>query len=320
MVSVLVVTYNSVSFVAETLESVFKQSWKEIELIITDDCSQDDTVAVCRGWLKKNEHRFIRTVLIETESNSGVPTNINRGVAVARGDWLSFLAGDDTMRPRCIEDNMLWVSSHIEIRVLFSSVGIYNNTFEPQNLMKITPDNPYGSAGLMSPERNALSQYKMLLTSDRIHYTPSLFLHRETLQSLGGFDERFRLLEDYPLWLNLTRNGIKLFFMDKVTVNYRMHAKAINNTGSTFLINPNYFKQEKFRQIYVYPNLPLDLRLSARFKWIASQVFRWDCLNKQLKANRHLYDLLTVFLNPFMYSIWLKKRLSSKIRSNEFYL
>jgi len=320
LVSVVIVTYYSYPFVIEALESILKQTWKELELIITDDCSGDDTVNVCRKWLKENGQRFVNAEILTSEKNTGVSANANRGLHAAKGDWIKFLSADDTLKPCCIEDNMSWIASHPEVRTLFSRIDIYRNTFEPQNLIKTTPGNSYSPKSILASDRSADSQYKMLLLSDRIHFSPSVFLHRKTLLSAGGFDVRFKLLEDYPLWLNLTKNGHKLYFMDKVTVNYRRHAKAINNTGISYLINPNYFKSEDFRRIYTYPFLPSDIRLNQRYNWCVSQLFRFDWLNRNKKPNRFLLALLKVYLNPFRYYIYFKKRLNKSLKDNEFYM
>lgn len=159
----------------------------------------------------------------------------------------------------------------------------------------------------------------MLLVSDRIHFSPSLFIHRETLISSGCFDEKFRFLEDYPLWLNLTRNGHKLHYMNRVTVNYRQHSGAINNTGKEHLVNPNYFRQEYFRRLYTYPNLPADIRLQQRFSWYVTQVFRFNWFNRNNNAGKFFHSLLTLYLNPFRYYIYLNKRLNKSLKENEFY-
>ena len=154
---------------------------------------------------------------------------------------------------------------------------------------------------------------------DRIHFSPSAWVHRETLVSLGGFDERFKLLEDHPLWLSFTKNGHRLYFMDKITVNYRAHSKAIANNAITWLVDPNYFGEQDFRKIYIYPFLPLDIRLNAWFTWFASQIFRRKRINKNNKQNRFLLRLLTIYLNPFKYYIFLKKRFRKDLKENEFY-
>ena len=319
-VSVVIITYNSGVFVEETLESVKCQTYPYLELIVTDDCSEDNTVEICRKWLSENSQRFISYKIITSKKNTGVAANANRGLIAAHGEWIKFLGADDTLKAECIEDNMSMITSNQEIKVLFSQVEIYRDTFEPHNLIKRSPDFPYHSKSIFAPTRNAQSQYKMLLLCDRIHFTPSVFLHRETMLSLGGYDERFRLLEDYPLWLNLTKNGYKLYFMDKVTVCYRQHSNAINNTGKDYLINPNYFKNEDFRRLYTFPFLPADIRLNQQFYWLAAKLFRCDWLNNNKRPNRLLLVLLTTYLNPFRYFIWLRKKFDKSLKDNEFYV
>jgi alpha-1,3-rhamnosyltransferase len=320
LVSVIIPTFNSAHYLIETLESVFNQTWKDIELIITDDASVDDTVEVSKRWLEENKGRFIESRLLLTESNTGVSANLNRGLKVANGAWIKFLGADDTLKTTFIEDNMEWVSNHSESFALFSKIEVYKNTFESENLIDCIPQDPFHVNGLFASNKDAVSQYKMLLMCDRIHFTPSVFLNKKALLDVGGFDERFKLLEDYPLWLSLTKNGYRLFFMDKVTVNYRQHSKAINNTGVKSLIHPNYFKQEGFRRIYTYPFLPVDVRFSQRFCWYVSQIFRIEWLNKDNEPSRLFHYLLTKVLNPFKYLIMFRKYFNSELSRDEFYL
>ncbi len=247
LVSVIVITFNSERYVAETLEGIRTQSYKQLELIISDDASTDSTVEICRSWIKENGSRFERVELLAAASNTGSSANCNRGLAEARGEWIKFCAGDDRLKPDCISDNMEFISADSGINVLFSKVEIYDDSFKQECLVSIVPDDPFASGGIMACGRSAESQYKMLLVCDRIHFTPSLFINRTVLNSIGGFDEHFRLLEDYPLWLNLTRSGHRLYFMDKVTMNYRKHNYAVNNMQFDYLIKPSYFRTESFR-------------------------------------------------------------------------
>jgi len=319
LVSVIISTYNSSEYVLETLSSVLNQSWKEVELIITDDCSTDTTLELCKEWLYLHEGRFVRTALLSSRINTGVSANANRGLQVARGNWIKFLGADDTLKTDCLSDNMTWLVNHPEIKVLFSKVEVYKDNFNPQNLLRTIPDDPHGKGSIVASERSAASQYKMLLLCDRIHFTPSVFINRETLISVGGFDERYKLLEDYPLWLKLTKGGYKLYYFDNVTVNYRIHENAINNTGKEYLINPNYFKTEDFRKSNTYPYLPADIRFSQRFSWFASRIFRFSFLNRNKKPNQLLLSLLTFYLNPFQCYISLRKHFDNNLKINEFY-
>jgi len=320
LVTIAISTYNSGKYILETLDSLLLQSYKNIELIIGDDASTDDSLAKVRNWVAKDENRnhFTNVKILEVEKNTGPSANGNRKLKAATGEWIKFLGADDTLMPSCIDDNMQFTENNPEVKVLFSKLNIYKNTFQEKNLIITTPEK-ITQESIFWPTRTAESQYRMLLVSDRIHFSPSVFLHRETLLSVGGFDERFRLLEDYPLWLNLTGSGYKLYFMDKITVNYRRHIKAINNTGINYLINPNYFKHENFRNLYTYPHLPTVIRLNQRYTYYLSHIFRNNLLNQNTKLNRFLLSILTVYINPFKYFIWLKKRFTHNPEVFEFY-
>lgn len=320
LISIIIATYNSDPFILQTLESIRNQSWKKIELIITDDCSTDDTVEVCRKWIHENKFRFYNSEIITSEKNQGVAANANRGLSRANGEWIKFLGADDTLKPECLEDNIAHINSNTEIKVLFSRVDIYKNIFEPGNYIRTVPEVPYAAHGLLSENRTADSQYRMLLVSDRIHFTPSVFMNREAMIALGGFDERFPMLEDYPLWLKCTKNGLKLYFMNKITVNYRQHSKAINNTGARRIVNHNFFRQEHFRKLCTYPYLPLDKRLEQRFTFLASQVFRLNFFNRDSKFFRFLHSLLTTYINPFSHFIRFRRIINKKLLENEFYM
>lgn len=319
LVSVIIATFNSSPFVIETLESIFNQSWEKLELIITDDYSQDNTVELCQTWLKNNSKRFIGNHILTFEKNTGIAANANRGLHAATGHWIKFIGADDTLKPNCIEDNVLWTTTHPEVRVLFSRIEVYRNTFELDNLLETIPGVSDDPKSIFSPARSAESQYRLLLLNDRIHFTPSVFIHKETLLSLGGYDERYRTIEDYPLWLKLLKNGHKLYFMDKVTVNYRRHSNATNNTGIDYLINPGYFKLENFRKLHTYPYLPIEIRLNQQYCWFISQLFKSRRLNRNKMVNRFIYSLFTLYLNPFKYYVYFKKKILKNHDLEEFY-
>ncbi len=80
LVSIIVVTYNSSKYILETLESAKAQTYQNIELIVSDDCSTDNTVSICDRWLHENDFFFFRTKLITTTQNTGVAPNCNRGL------------------------------------------------------------------------------------------------------------------------------------------------------------------------------------------------------------------------------------------------
>ena len=94
-VSVVVITNNSVKCIIDTLESVKEQTYKNIELIVSDDGSTDETLTLVKEWLDINEGRFTHNSIVESEINTGITKNCNRGTKVAIGKYIKLIAGDD---------------------------------------------------------------------------------------------------------------------------------------------------------------------------------------------------------------------------------
>src|SRR5690348_2695793 len=97
--SVVIPTYNRAKFIVNTLESVFSQSYKNYEVIVVDNCSTDDTVAVLQPLIDEKKIRFI-----QHEKNYERAYSRNTGIENATGDFLTFLDSDDFMYPENLAD------------------------------------------------------------------------------------------------------------------------------------------------------------------------------------------------------------------------
>jgi len=136
---------------------------------------------------------------------------------------------------------------------------------------------------------------------------------------VGGYDESNMFVEDYPMWLKLTSSGVRLSYFHKPTVGYRIHSKALNNTGDSVLFKPSLLKAYLVRKEMAFPFLPWEVVMSEKFVYTISKFFEFFGLNKKTKINIFLYRLFTVYCNPFQYIYAVKKRLSSN-KNNPFYL
>lgn len=317
LVSIIVTTYNSSQFVIETLESAKVQTWQNIELIVSDDCSADNTVELCRNWIEANKNRFVRTDIITVPENTGVSANCNRCIKASNAHWIKFIAGDDILLPNCIEDNMQFVQLNPEAAIIFSKVLLYNNDFTQENFLASFPS-PY-PMNIMNPGFSANDQFKQLLISDRINFTPSYFFKKDTLLSVGGYDESEKFTEDYPMWLKLTNAGNKLYFFDTPTVGYRRHQAASNNMSDFGLFKPLFLKSGPFLKKSVYPFLPWDIAGSKQFTLLTAILFNNVGLNKKTTLNTFLYYMLTSILNPFHYIIFIKKKVFKLGKTNLLY-
>lgn len=318
LVTVAVATYNSAAFVEETLESIFNQSYNPIALVVSDDCSQDNTVALVQSWISQprvNE-RFHSIELVTVSKNTGISANCNRSIAAAPSEYVKFIAGDDIILPDGIEKYMNFVAKNPQARIVFSQIKVYQDYFKPESYVKTTPlDYPHN---LMDEKLTAHDQYQLLLLSDRIHYTPSFFQNKQAVLEVGGYDEENKLVEDYPMWLKLTQAGERLFYFHEPTVGYRIHSKATNNTGQEVLFKPSVINSFKVRQTFAHPYLPWEIVASEYQTYYFSKAFEQAGLNQNKPWIKRLYQLATVYLNPFQYVYAFNKRLPQN-KSKIFY-
>lgn len=234
-VSVTVVSYNSEATIIETLESIKNQIFKDIELIVSDDGSVDNTIGLAKEWLSENSHRFVNAQLLTVEKNTGVTANCNRARNAAQGKWVKGIAADDILLPTCISDYMSFVNLNPEIKWASSYVRIYNETFEESNCVKRqVADRKFFSL-------DAEGQLQRIVHWNKI-YAASLFVNHDFLDSMGGYDESYPF-EDYVFNLNALERGEKCYFLDKETSCYRIHQSIFNAKDRLF--NYNFLLQSR---------------------------------------------------------------------------
>lgn len=228
LVTIIIITFNSSKYVLDTLESAKAQTWENIELIVTDDCSVDNTLYVCAEWIEKNKNRFTRTELITVEKNTGIVPNLNRGLYAAKGEWIKFIAGDDMLFNNCIKRMCEEVNQYPEIEILFSNVSV-NGVNKP---VKYLSD----FFSLESKE-----QYLNLLKGNFLP-APAFLIKSATLKQLNGFDEQFPFLDDYPLFIKILKAGKKLSYVNDYLVFYRDNNDSVSHSK---VMNFNYVRSLK---------------------------------------------------------------------------
>jgi glycosyltransferase involved in cell wall biosynthesis len=255
LVSIIVMTYNSLNYVLETLESAKAQTYQNIELIVTDDASVDETVRICKEWIANNKDRFVNTKLITIDVNSGIPANLNRGVREANGEWIKFIAGDDILLPDCILDNLNFIKANeSNVEVIHSNSKYYENCFTEENYLftrNVTLE------PLAQNHKSSKYQFKIILWAPSVN-APSIFIKKELIERLNYYSEVIRFMEDWPMWLKIISNGVPIFSLNKETVGYRLNNFSASNKGRDVKIYSDiYKKMEIFSQDQTYPHLSL---------------------------------------------------------------
>lgn len=301
LVSIIVITYNSSKYVIETLESAKAQTYQNIELIVSDDCSTDNTVEMCMIWIEKNKERFARTELITVEKNTGIAANCNRGLEVSHGDWVKCIAGDDILLKSCININYELSKIH-NSSFFFSKMAYLNDDLKFTLLFQ-------KGFELFSKEKK---QFKLLLERNYLP-APTAFINRKALIKLGGFDERFPMLEDYPLWLKACKNNYNIYFSDIITIKYRISSESISSnsnvsTNNLFSGNIKYLTSwYKFQQVIAWEKIKRGNIISAYYSYIEILKFRIALTfgNERNLFSVFLINILTLLKPSFYINFFL---------------
>ena len=235
LVTIGVVTYNSSKYVIEALESVKSQSYEDLELVVSDDCSTDNTVDIVREWISANKSRFKYVEILTSEVNTGVAANCNRMRKVYHGVWRKDLAGDDVLDERCIELNMEYISGHSDVQVVLSDCRVFYDNSDETYIQK--PGIPVDGFFMQS----AMEQFDSLVQYE-VYLNPNTLFMQSALVEKFPIEERFRYMEDRPFYWSLVSNGVRLYYLPEITVNYRKHSTALTGgKASKTLISLNYF-------------------------------------------------------------------------------
>ena len=249
IVSIVIITYNSSEYVLETLESAKHQTYRSIELIVSDDCSTDNTVTICHEWLEQNKSRFVRTELVEAEQNTGIPANCNRGYKKAQGEFIKGIAGDDILLPNCVEDLVGAIGDNYIIAGICKS--FYLNTNQEKVFGR---DYPTQDKYLFFDSSPRLQHKRLLIES--FNFAPGVLLKKKLFDKVGWYDEQYPYIEDLPLWLKCTSSGIKITLLQKSVVLYRTkHGSSVFSNTSSYNIK-FHSCLFKFRHDYIYPRIP----------------------------------------------------------------
>ena len=296
LITIVVITYNSEKFVIETLESIKKQTYKNIELIITDDCSTDSTVKICKKWIEKeNIHN---TQLITSEINTGIASNCNRGFFAAKGQWIKIIAGDDTLLPDCLEKFVKFVETHKDARICHAKVHCYKNKFKDDCKLH---DFKLPSSPFTRIRPNAHAQLLMLVLYNPI-FAASVFIERQLFVEIGGYDEKLPNHEDYPMWIKVTKKGYGIYFMDEYVANYRINSSSVVGTAIKTKLYGFYKENEKVYNIYLKKIAPFYLKIINRYQYYIISILDYCGLTKHTTFNKLLIG--TLLIPYFLYKLY----------------
>jgi glycosyltransferase involved in cell wall biosynthesis len=211
-VSLLVANFNNGKYIEETLQSAVNQSYPNIEIVIIDDASTDNSVEKIKDFISKNLDKNIR--FFENEYNSGGCGSIkNQCIAFSNGEYFAFLDPEDTIELTAVEQLMTLHLQHSNIySIVYCTHWLCNERLEPQSI---------------STWVGKISEGQSHLTSTGGHISAFAVCSRKMYDKTLGINPLYYVAEDQDLYLKMEEIA-PVFYIDKPLYYYRKHD---NNTS-----------------------------------------------------------------------------------------
>jgi len=210
-VSIVIPTYNRAKLLKRAIHSVLNQTYQDYEIIIVDDGSTDNTEEVVRSF---NDNKVI---YIKHERNKGAPAARNTGIRAARGEYVAFQDSDDEWLPEKLEKQIkAFKTASTEIGIVYTGfwrIEGDKRTFFP------SPN--------ITPKEGAI--HDALLKGNFVG-TPSTLVKKECFEKAGMFDEKLPMLEDWELWIRISKCYCFKYIDEALAISY-YNPGSVNEQG-----------------------------------------------------------------------------------------
>lgn len=212
-VSVVLPAYNSERFIGPAIESILAQTFADLELIVIDDCSKDNTWEVIQAYARRDP----RIVALRNEKNLNLANSLNKGIAGARGKYIVRMDHDDISVPTRIEKQVAFLDANPDVGIVGSSMEIIDERGEAIGLRKynLTDETIRKNIFLYSPFCH-----------------PATAIRKDVLEKVGNYDHGANPAEDYELYFRIGMCA-KFANLDEALLRYRVVKGTSMTTGGT---------------------------------------------------------------------------------------
>lgn len=244
-VSIIIPVYNGGKYVSLAIDSALRQTYNNIEIIVVNDGSTDNTDKICKSY--GNKIKYIK------KENGGVSTALNVGIKNMTGDYFSWLSHDDLYYP----EKILTEIEYLRKNNLFGTKTIlYSNFSIIDGSGKLINDIIFDNIDLNKD--SAFSVLKGGING------LTLLIPKKAFKDAGLFDKNLRCVQDYKLWFDMYLQGYKFSHIPNVLTATRIHQESVTNTSPKVVTEGNEFwinvikhfsdseKQKLYGSIYNY--------------------------------------------------------------------
>ncbi|WP_062263200.1 glycosyltransferase family 2 protein [Endozoicomonas arenosclerae] len=202
-VSVIIASYNHAQYIAQSIESVIRQTFQDYELIVIDDGSSDDSVEIIRGLQEKYDFQFI------VQSNMGLTRTLNKALELADGEFIVPFGSDDVMMLDRLEKQVPYMKMNPGLGIGGGNILCIDGTGQLHKQQRMYPD-------------RVLNFDDIYLNREKGVPAPTLMFRKDILLEAGGFNPDIRL-EDLYIEFKIASMGYQIGMLNDVLSYYRIH-------------------------------------------------------------------------------------------------
>lgn len=218
LVSLIILSYKNYHYLYEALDSVIIQDYPNIEIVISNDGSDDFDKKAIEQYFKKNKIPNIKNIVINNNpTNLGTVKNINKAIKLSKGEYIIIFAADDTIDNNNVVTKLIDIFDTLPKKELIvtSQIGMYDIKLKKLIQLFISRENKEKIKKLKPKKLFVEMTTKCFLPGCGTCYK------REIFKKYGYFDEKYVLIEDYSSALKLSRLGVKYNFVDFISFKHR---------------------------------------------------------------------------------------------------
>lgn len=286
LVSICIPTYNGEQFIVEAMESAITQTYSNLEIVVSDDASNDNTLQLIKQFREKSKI----SINIFHHQPNGIGANWNNCIKQSKGEYIKFLFQDDILYPTCIEEMVRVLEHDYRIGLVASKREFMVETsYVNEEINKWIQGFGDLQAALKLPLKNGMRILdKKLFKSDLFLEAPknkvgepsAVLFNKNVVKKTGYFREDLNQNLDYEFYYRILKK-YKIAILEKELVKFRLHQQQATNVNKGN-DDSDYVKYDEiiYYQYFWYLNRKKQLELLKRYNPIVKLYFKYNSISK----------------------------------------
>lgn len=268
LVSVCIPAYNNADYISETIDSILSQTYKNIELVIVDDNSKDNTLEILRDY----EARDKRVKVYHNEKNLGMAGNWNHCLELCTGEFIKLMCADDLIVPEAIAKEVAVFEKYPEVVLVSSNTKLVDLDGKNKGFYKRYP--------MKKPIDGKIVNKRGFFNKNYYGAPQANLFRRSILDEIGGIDPKITYIVDYDFWVRIANTGKVYSILEPLNL---FRVRNDSNTGQVMggdkektaqYVNEHKYVFEKNKEILRLSDFEVKLCvLIRRFRCFAGSVY-----------------------------------------------